>query len=247
MVVETTRRVRPRVPLSRQQVLRGAVGYVDEHGLDALSMHKLGAALGVKGMSLYRHVADKEDLLDGIVEQLWTEIPLQPAEGDWRAAVRGLAGALRELVHRHPHAAPLLTSRQTFQERPVRIAHNVLTVMREGGVPEQCAVALLRTVFPYGIGYALAELSIPQTCAADSPDDNRDDIARIRQMTGLLSPQAPDDLVRTALLLCDECDLSEQFDIGLDLMIRGLDAYLDTLPTNTSAARRGPRSTRPAP
>lgn len=235
MIVETRERVAPRAPLSRQQVLRGAAGYVDEHGLDALSMHKLGAALGVKGMSLYRHVTDKDDLLDGIVEQLWTEIPLQPADGDWRVAVRGLAEALRGLVHRHPHAAPLLTSRQTFQERPVRIAHNVLTVMREGGVPEPCAVALLRTVFPYGIGYALAELSIPQTCA-DTPDDSTDDIARIRQMTGLLSPQAPDDLVRTALLLCDDCDLSEQFDIGLDLMIRGLDAYLETLPANTSTA-----------
>ncbi|HJP78254.1 MAG TPA: TetR/AcrR family transcriptional regulator C-terminal domain-containing protein [Pseudonocardiaceae bacterium] len=232
MAVEMREQVEARAPLSRRQVLRGAVRYVDEHGLDALSMHKLGADLGVKGMSLYRHVTGKDDLLDGIVEELWTEIPLQPAAGDWRAAVRGLAEALRGLVHRHPHAAPLLTSRQTFQERPLRIAHSVLTVMREGGVPEQCAVALLRTVFPYGIGYALAELSIPQPCATDTTDG----IARIRQISGLLSPHAPDDLVRTALLLCDECDLSEQFDIGLDLMIHGLDAYLETLPANLSTA-----------
>jgi AcrR family transcriptional regulator len=229
MAVETAdlARTRTRPPLSREQVLRGAVRYVDEHGLDALSMHKLGAALGVKGMSLYKHVADKDDLLDGIVEQLWAEIPLQPAPGDWRAAVRGLATALRDLVHRHPHAASLLTSRQTFLERPLRIAHNVLTVMRGEGVPEQCAVALLRTVFPYGIGYALAELAIPQPCAAG------DEIARIRRMSDLLSPQAPDDLVRTALLLCSDCDLTAEFGIGLDLMIRGLDAYLATLNTGT--------------
>lgn len=221
---------RTRAPLSREQVLRAAVRYVDEHGLDALSMHKLGAELGVKGMSLYKHVADKDDLLDGIVEQLWAEIPEQPAAGDWRAAVRGLAGALRQLVHRHPHAAPLLTSRQTFQERPLRIAHNVLTVMREGNVPERCAVALLRTVWPYGIGYALAELAIPESCCQG------DQVARIRGISDLLSPKAPDDLVRTALLLCSDRDLSAEFDIGLDLMIHGLDAYLATLNTDTTDA-----------
>jgi AcrR family transcriptional regulator len=230
MAVETTERARARVPLSREQVLRGAVGYVDEHGLDALSMHKLGAALGVRGMSLYKHVADKDDLLDGIVEQLWAEIPLEPAAGDWRQAVRGLATALRELVHRHPHAASLLTSRQTFQERPLRISHNVLRVMREEGVPERCAVALLRTIFPYGIGYALAELAMPQPCA------DGDEITRIRRMSDLLSPQAPDDLVRTALLLCGDCDLTAEFDVGLDLMIHGLDAYLATLETDADAA-----------
>jgi hypothetical protein len=88
-------------------------------------------------------------------------------------------------------------------------------------------VALLRTVFPYGIGYALAELAIPQPCAVG------DEIGRIRRMSDLLSPQAPDDLVRTALLLCGDCDLTAEFGIGLDLMIRGLDAYLATLNTGT--------------
>lgn len=230
MAVQTTERTPARAPLTREHVLRGAVRFIDEHGLAALSMHKLGAALGVKGMSLYKHVADKDDLLDGIVEQLWAEVPAEPAPGDWRQAVRGLATALRELVHRHPHAAPLLNSRQTFQEHPLRISHNVLTVMRDEGVPERCAAALLRTVFPYGIGYALAELTIPATCAVG------DEIARIRRMSDLLPPQAPDDLVRTALLLCSDYDLAAEFDIGLDLMIRGLDAYLATLEPDADVA-----------
>src|SRR6266540_1855700 len=97
-----------RAPLSRQQVLRAALDYVDQHGLEALSMHKLGAELGVKAMSLYKHVADKDDILDGIVDLLWDEIPAEPAAGDWREAIRQLAAALRDLVHRHPHAAALL-------------------------------------------------------------------------------------------------------------------------------------------
>jgi AcrR family transcriptional regulator len=221
-----------RAPLSRQRVLRAALQYVDQHGLDALSMHKLGAALGVKAMSLYKHVASKDDVLDGIVALLWDEIPAGPPAGDWRDAIRQLASSLRDLVHRHPHAAPLLMSRQVFLERPLLICQSALRIMREDGVPEQCAVALLRTVYPYGIGYALAELSLPPQ---PPPGPDRE-IALIRQVTGLLPPQAPDELVRTALLVCGDCDMTDQFHIGVDLMLHGLDAYLETLQEDTAAA-----------
>lgn len=222
-----------REPLSRRRVLRAALDYVDQHGLDALSMHKLGAEVGVKAMSLYKHVADKDDLLDGIVGLLWDELPAEPPAGDWREAIRQLAAALRDLVHRHPHAAPLLMSRQEIRDHPLRIAHGVLRLMRDGGVPEECAVALLRTVFPSGIGYALAELSLPPP---PPPGPDRE-IALIRQVSGMLSPQAPDELVRTALLVCGDCDMTAQFRIGVDLMIRGLDAYLATLEQDAAAAR----------
>jgi len=223
-----------RAPLSRQQVLGAALDYVDEHGLAALSMHKLGAALGVKAMSLYKHVADKDDILDGIVDLLWAEIPADPPAGDWRDAVRRLAASLRDLVHRHPSGAPLLMSRPGLRERPLLIAHGVLQLMREQGVPERCAVPLLRTVIPYGIGFALAELSLPPPPPA-GPDS---EIALIRQVTGLLSPDVSDALVRTALLVCGDCDLTAQFHIGVDLMIRGLDAYLGSLQEDTAAAPR---------
>lgn len=235
MSAQSQRPARP--PLSRRQVLRAALNLIDQHGLDALSMHKLGAELGVKAMSLYKHVADKDDLLDGIVDLLWDELPAEPpasaGDSDWREAVRQLAAALRDLVHRHPHAAPLLYSRQELQERPLRIAHGVLRLMRNDGVPEQCAVALLRTVFPYGIGYALAELSLPPP---PPPGPDRE-IALIRQVAAMLSPQASDELVRTALLVCGDCDMTAQFRIGVDLMIRGLDAYLVTLAEDTAATR----------
>ena len=101
-------------------------------------------------------------------------------------------------------------------------------------MPERCAVALLRTVFPYGIGYALAELSLPPP-PPPGPDS---EIALIRQVSGMLSPQAPDDLVRTALLVCGDCDMTAQFRIGVDLMIHGLDAYLATLGLEEDAAAR---------
>lgn len=226
----------PRTPLSRGQVLRGAVRYVDEHGLTALSMHKLGAALGVKAMSLYKHVANKDDLLDGVVDELWTEISVEPATGDWRAAVRELAAALRSLVHRHPHAGPLLTSRQVLPEHALRICDAHLRVMRASGVPDICAVGLLRTTVTYGIGYALAELS----CFQPRVEADDDEIARLRRITALLPPDASDDLVRTALLMCGDCDMATQFEIGIDLMIRGLDAYLQNVPDTTACSPATP-------
>lgn len=223
--VETVERPR----LSRSQVLRAAVRYVDEQGLDALSMHKLGAALGVKAMSLYKHVANKDAVLDGIVDELWTEIPAEPPAGDWRAVVRALAGSLRELVRRHPHAAPLLMSRRALPEHALRVCQAHLRIMRDGGVPEPCAVALLRSIVTHGIGYALAELS----CFDAQLTDTADDLARLRRATALLPTDASDDLVRTALLVCGDCDMASQFEIGIDLMIRGLDAYLQTYADRT--------------
>lgn len=130
-------------------------------------------------------------------------------------------------MHRHPHAAPLLTSRQSFQERPLLACHSLLRATREDGVPEECAAALLRTVFPYGIGYALAERSLPPQ---PPPGPDRE-LGYIRQVSGLLPAQAPDDLVRTGLLMCGNCDMTAQFHLGVELMIRGLDAYLETVRT----------------
>ena len=212
----------PRAPLSRQQVLLGALRYIDEQGLAALSMHKLGAALGVKGMSLYKHVADKNDLLDGLVDVLWAEIDDQPPSHNWRQAIPALARALRALVHRHPHAAPLLTSRMVVPRHAVRIMDSYLRIMREAHVPERCAVSLLRAATTYGIGYALTELTLPQFEPTDPANPMSGAVA-------LLGPGAPENLVRTAYLVCVDCDLSDQFDIGIDLMVGGLEAYLASI------------------
>lgn len=211
-----------KVPLSRRHVLECALRFADEHGLDALSMHKLAAELGVTAMSLYHHVGNKDDLLDGIVELLWTEVPVAPDTDDWRTAVAHLGTALRAVVQRHPAVASLLISRKAVQERLLRICQAQLDVMRTGGVPQEGAVALLRAVLAYGVGYSLAELSMPRS---DDTTDG-DMVARVRRVAGQLPPQAPDDLVRVALLLCGGFDATVQFDTGLTLMIRGMDAYL---------------------
>jgi len=107
------RRVRRRTTLSRTDVLRAAVALVDADGVEALSMRRLGAALGRDPMRLYRHASSKEDLLDGIVEFALSELPVPavPEGGDWEETLRRNAHAFRALALAHPNLAPLMMTR----------------------------------------------------------------------------------------------------------------------------------------
>src|SRR6266540_4589920 len=96
-----------RTPLSRERVLRAAIALADESGIESLSMRKLADELGVKAMSLYNHVANKDDLLDGIVDAVWGEIVLPSAETDWKTRIRGIATSAHEALLRHPWASTL--------------------------------------------------------------------------------------------------------------------------------------------
>ena len=90
-----------RVPLSRDRVLRAAAALADQNGIAALSMRKLGEALGVEAMSLYNHVANKDDLLNGMVDLVFSEIGPPPAGTGWKAAMRQRAISARQVLGRH--------------------------------------------------------------------------------------------------------------------------------------------------
>jgi AcrR family transcriptional regulator len=101
----------PRITLNREQVLTAAIGLADESGIEALSMRRLGRALGVEAMSLYNHVAGKDDLLDGMVDLVWGGVTLPPAGGEWKAAIRTTAVSAHQILLRHPWACHLVISR----------------------------------------------------------------------------------------------------------------------------------------
>ncbi|MPZ61933.1 MAG: TetR family transcriptional regulator [Propionibacteriales bacterium] len=216
-------RSRVRAGLSRQQVLDGALSYIDEHGLAALSMHKLGEALGVKAMSLYNHVTNKDDLLNGVTDLLWSQVAPPPARADsWHDIARTLAASLREVVSEHPHPAHLLVSSQVLSEHALLLADTYRTALVESGLPESSAEAFLRTIVTYSLGYSLAELSWSRAV----PEAGEDELAQIRRVDSLLPPGASDHLLRTAIWFCAECDTTEQFELGISLMSAGLDATL---------------------
>src|SRR5437016_2439454 len=97
-----------RIPLNRERVIQAAISLVDEGGIESLSMRKLGQALGVEAMSLYNHVANKQDILDGIVDLVLGEFELPSAGEDWETAIRTCAISAHDALERHPWACDLI-------------------------------------------------------------------------------------------------------------------------------------------
>jgi AcrR family transcriptional regulator len=171
-------------------------------------------------MSLYNHVASKDDVLDGVVEAMWAEVEAAaPTVADWRAGVRGLTHAIRATVHRHPHAATLIGSRAIIPAPALRAIRDHLGAAVTAGMPEPSAYALLRTLVTYALGTAQAEVCWGGTGRTDTSSDT----ARRPTVANLLRPGVPDDLAAVAAVFCGQADLDTQFEHGLDLMLRGID------------------------
>jgi AcrR family transcriptional regulator len=200
-----------RPALTRQRILDAALRYIDKQGLAALSMHKLGAELAVKGMSLYNHVAGKDDVLDGVVELLWAEIETAaPATGDWHSDYRAFGHALWDVISCHPNAGARIISREIMPTPALRLIRDHIAAAVAAGVPEQRAYALLRTVTSFALGHALAYLNWDQ-CAGCAP-----------VIADLLRPDVPAELVDIAQNFCGQSNLQAEFELGLDLMLRGI-------------------------
>lgn len=199
-----------REPLSRQRILHAALRYIDQHGLEKLSMHKLGAELGVEGMSLYNHVTNKSDLLDGVVEALWEDIESAAAPGeDWHENYRRFAQAIRTVLARHPRVVPLVTSRPIMPAASLRSIKRHIAIADAAGVEENTAYALLRTLTTYALGHAAVYANWALGCSACAPT-----------VSDLLRPDTAEDLAAIADVFCGQSDPDAQFELGLDLMLR---------------------------
>ena len=209
-----------RETLNRRRVLEAALAYVDKHGLDALTMRKLGATLGVKGTALYNHVQGKDGLLDGVVELLWEEVRASAdTTSSWQDVLRSCARATRAVVHRHPRIAPLLCSRSVIPLEALQLFAACLAPMEAAGFDREHAGRALCAVTGHAFGYAVMEL-----CArgAGTRDDTPESEAqRIRRVAQMLPRDVPDELFEVGLAICC-CDTDAQFETGVDLIIAGL-------------------------
>lgn len=147
-----------RQPLNRRRVLEAGVRYVDREGLEALSMRKLGAELGVEAMSLYNHVPNKDALLDGMVEVLLGEVEIPRESGDWEERIRGAFRALRKLAHAHPNVFPVFVLRPPATMDGVWLVEAFLETLRGAGFGAETALHTFRALYSYTIGYAMAEI-----------------------------------------------------------------------------------------
>lgn len=161
MATQTDPSAEPRIPLTRQRVLRAAVALADRGGVGSLTMRKLAQDLGVEAMSLYHHVANKDDILDGIVDVVFSEIDLPSGEADWKAAMRQRAISAREALLRHPWATGLMESRSTPGPATLRHHDAVLGILRNAGFSIEMAAHAFSVLDSYIYGFALQETNLP--------------------------------------------------------------------------------------
>ena len=147
--------------LTRERILETALGLADEHGIDDLSMRRLAQVLGVEAMSLYNHVANKSDLLDGVVDLVFSEVDLPNAETEWKPQLRKWATSAREALARHRWAIGLMESRTRPGPENLRHHDAVLACLRHAGFSVRMAVHVYSLLNSYIYGFALQEVSLP--------------------------------------------------------------------------------------
>jgi AcrR family transcriptional regulator len=218
VAIQAGEETEPRTRLTRERVLRAAIGLADRDGIEALSMRKLGQELGVDAMALYRHVHGKDDLLDGVAELVVGEIERPPASDDWKGALRGHAMAARHVMLRHPWARRVLEQRGT--SGPASLAHieAVLATLFGAGFSIEVAHHALHLLDSriFGFNQALFEDSGP---ADISPEI---EAATIRALAGY---PAISELAKAASHegVLGRCDDDVEFAFGLDLILDGLE------------------------
>jgi AcrR family transcriptional regulator len=203
--------------LSRSRILAAALKLVDQDGLDALTMRRLADRLKVDPMSIYNYLDGKDVLLDGLAEALWEKVELPSETADWKQALRSFAVRLRGLAHAHPQAYGLLC-RACLTEPALRTMDIILTALERAGLDRPRAAEMLRTLFSYAVGYGLLELSA-------APPTGSTDVERLVNLTRTVARDAPAHLVEVARLIAD-CDMDYQFELGLDLILAGLERRL---------------------
>ncbi len=154
------RRKAQREVLSRDRVLVAAVELADEHGLDAVSMRRVGESLGVEAMSLYRHVRNKDDLLDGMVDAVIAQFPERDDALDWRESLRTLVRGSHGVLLAHPWVAALATSRPAVGPARLRFVDAVLGTLIAGGCSPQLAHDAMHAVEVHVFAFTLQELRL---------------------------------------------------------------------------------------
>ena len=150
-----------RTPLTRARALQAAVALADADGIEALSMRKLANALEVEAMSLYHHVANKDDILDGMVNLVFSEIELPATDRDWQSAMRSRALSVRGTLSRHPWALGIMESRTSPGPATLNHHNAVIGCFRQAGFSIQLAAHAFSLMDSYIYGFVLQEVNLP--------------------------------------------------------------------------------------
>ena len=214
----TRTETKAREPLTRERVIEAALRVMDEEGLEAVSMRRVAREVGVEAMSLYHHVEDKEDLLDGICECVMTDFRFPEPVDDWAENCRRGAREWRRLLRQHPGVMRLFAEergpvRSIDSMRPMEYA---LRILRGAGLSDRDTAQAFHAFGGYIQGFVMMELG---SIAGGS------DEAHVKAHAELAAA-LPDDFATLQAVgpYFAECDPDQQFEFGLDLLISGLEA-----------------------
>ena len=199
-------------------MVTGAVALADQHGIDSLSMRNLAEDLGVVPMALYKHVANKEELLDGMVDAVFAETSFS-TDADWKAALRQRAMAMREALLRHPWAVGRM---EAGTPGPANLRHHnaVMECLRaKAQLPFRAAVHAYSVMDSYVYGFALQE----KTLTGDIPAEAERRTRRVRQEHPAPLEEYPYLMDVAEELARSGYDFADEFEFGLDLVLDGID------------------------
>ncbi|HEY1917221.1 MAG TPA: TetR/AcrR family transcriptional regulator C-terminal domain-containing protein [Streptosporangiaceae bacterium] len=217
------RKTGPRPGLSRDKILDAAIAFVDEHGLTALSTRKLGATLGVEGMTLYYYVPSKAALLDGMVERLLQRSlgDLRPDPGmPWPEAMRQTARALHAILREHPAMVTVVATRPASTPVAFALLESGLEILCGQGVPLGLAVHIINTVTSFVIGHTLAEVG--QTPGHEGTEPIPADVAQDADAYPNFAEVYPN--VAEVLATGAGLDVDTRFELVLDILVTGFAA-----------------------
>jgi AcrR family transcriptional regulator len=203
-----------RTPLSRDRVLRAALDLVDREGVDALTMRRLGRELGVEAMSLYGYVDSKEDLIEGVVEQVFRQMPLiVPGPGRWQDRLRRHAAAYRSVLLDHPNAVRLVAHRPLTTEGIAAFVDSALAELQGVGLDLATADRVLGVIASFTLGHVAEEVG--------------DEVRSAAGDTRRFDPVDPERFpLLAAVARLKPTDHDREFDLGMDFIVAGLEELL---------------------
>jgi len=221
----------PRRGLNRRKVLKAALQVVDEEGLEELTMRRLAQVLGIEAPSLYKHIANKADILDGIAGLVYEEIDFGDASGSFSERVHSYANGCRRALLRHPNAVPIMATRPVTGRNTIALAQTVIEQMHSLGFCTEVGRRIVNVSYGFIVGHALAEVGSGRTSLAQMPEVRRS-----------FECVVSEDVARTLAL--DPVDHDAEFELGIDLIIAGIERKADKLRAERllSTGQLGPAS-----
>ena len=214
-----------RVPLSRDRVLSAAIDIADAGGVGSLTIRSLADKLGVKPMSVYHYVANKDEILDAIVDLVFAEIELPRVGGDWRAEMRRRAVSARQVLRRHPWAIALLQSRTSPGPATLRHHDAFIGTLREAGFSIAMTAHAFAAIDSYVYGFALSEAALP----IHGPEPVADVAeSMMRRYDAGAYPHLAE--FTTEHVIRPGYDFGDEFPYGLELILDGLARSLPDRP-----------------